>query len=297
MISSFKTSSVDEEIAYAVEATNFRLCEVDVGSSSDSGTLFSAHWQANDRDEVLLSHGDGMLRVFHTLVNESHYYRLLFQPLTLHVADGASRQVHSHWDKMATIPGRSGAVLFLLGVSRHVHYVTIPNPAAYSRDSFILGNEVLQLWSHSTRVTALSVSPDGALAASGDESGGLRLVVLSKISGLVDSSVSTTRVAADPSLGMLYFNAHSGSIFAVHWIAGGVRRDDRSPTVVYSVCTGSSDFVIRLWTITVDGQCRVEKTCYQQLSTLASHVLSIDSCIAGISLYFVVLCSTSDMLK
>lgn len=46
----------EEEVAYSVEDTNFRLCEI-AGLSAPPPALLSAQWDRNDRDTLYLSHG------------------------------------------------------------------------------------------------------------------------------------------------------------------------------------------------------------------------------------------------
>lgn len=102
------------------------------------------------------------------------------------------RLIQYHWDKMVTIPGRPDEFLFLLGISRSIMYTSLPasldhpypvKPLLSSLtrsdfSGFIYGTPVLQICSHSSRITALATSSQGQLLASGDEEGHLRILML-----------------------------------------------------------------------------------------------------------------------
>ena len=273
-VSMASSSAREEEAAFSVQATDYRLCEAASASDLSSG-LFSASWDANDPDTVYLCHSDGTLRVLNTLVEESHHYHTLFRPVS--APEGEARRVPAHWDKAITVSGRPGNVFFLLGVSRHLSFASLPASSGFGAGSFILGREVLQLWSHSTRITALSASCDGSIISTGDESGGIRLVAMSKLAPLIDGSASNR---SDPSLGVLHLQAHRGSVFSMHWPDVPVEGQSGRQTLL---CTGSADFSLRVWRVTLAGG-RLACLCLRSIGTLSSHVLCVSSCRSGSSL-------------
>eukprot|EP01036_Dinobryon_divergens_P025046 gene25046-33558_t len=115
------------------------------------------------------------------------------------VVGNGERILPFHWDKMSTIPGRPHEFLFLLGPSNALLYSAVPARRSTILDDtfteFIFGSPCVQLLTHPCRITALAVCARGAVLATGDERGCLRLTALS----LLDSLPSVQERLAPPS--------------------------------------------------------------------------------------------------
>lgn len=136
-----------------------------------------------------------------------HDYGVRFRRfISPHEAPEQDRPIQYHWDKIATIPGRPDELLFLLGISKSIMYTSLPAPidnpyptkpllSSITRGDFtgfIYGTPVMQLCSHSSRVTSLATSPRGQLMASGDEHGHVRIIMLQLLQELTGKSSSST---------------------------------------------------------------------------------------------------------
>lgn len=234
---------------------------------------------------------NGQLRVFNTVANASLCYQVHFKQLQVpHLAGPDSsalvREVNSHWDKFATIPTKPGHVLFLLGISRQLYHATLPPSFAASaresiQDTFIFGKPVTQLWSHSCRIVSLAVSYDGRLVVTGDERGRVKAVLMSRVDPFINPTYSKA-VVADSNLGLTKFNAHAGSVYCVSWLTSAPKPPISSSRArSYAMVTGSSDHLLKVWSIDVDGEGRIEVALRQAVSTLSSHILCLSSASTG----------------
>ena len=305
-----------EDLAYSIAATDRRLCEVEChshySSSHKHGTsmlqIFSAQWDTNDPDTILLSHTNGLLRIYNTLAQIATDYRLMTQPLDLidkgpPSSASSTRYVASHWDKFTTIPNAPGRLLFLCGVSRYLYYSSIPSSSLpsssssssspsknHTRGDFLFGKDVLQLWSHNTRITALAVSLEGILIATGDERGGIKLAPFHRITSLLSQTGSKaySQETAQSSPGITCFQAHSNSIFTLLWLPSSSSSSSSSsdaaasPALKAMFCTGSSDFTLKIWCAHCSSSfSEMRIVCIRTFTTLTSHVLSMSSCRLG----------------
>lgn len=105
----------------------------------------------------------------------------------------AAREMKEHWDKFALIPGRPDEFLFIMGVSNSLLYSALPSRTPYPErpviasttradfSEYIFGTPVMHIDTHSSRITALAVSLTGSMSAAGDESGFIKLLVLTQL--------------------------------------------------------------------------------------------------------------------
>jgi len=127
-----------EEVFESAQETGYRLCSSGPNSTASSN-YFSASWDANDPDRLLVCAQDGQLRIINSRTNSERHYGIKFKPFSTadtHVPGAADREAGSsipsafdkstgvaksitaHWDKMTTIPDRPDEIIFLLGITK-----------------------------------------------------------------------------------------------------------------------------------------------------------------------------------
>jgi len=127
-----------EEVFESAQETGYRLCSSGPNSTV-SCNYFSASWDANDPDRLLVCAQDGQLRVINSRTNSERHYRIKFKPFStadthvprtsgrdagssessaLDSSSGAAKSINAHWDKMTTIPDRPDEIIFLLGITK-----------------------------------------------------------------------------------------------------------------------------------------------------------------------------------
>lgn len=159
--------------------TPYKICSV--VATNDPGyvpwnRVFSAQWDPNDSDRIVLCSQNGQIRVVHRSSNVEKTFNVKFRRFLAttvdHNTDG--KIVSYHFDKICLIPKKPGEFLFLLGVSRSIMYSALPGYSNGSlsqscrpnSSSFAHGCSVFELYSHTSRVTAIAVSPTGNLMVS-----------------------------------------------------------------------------------------------------------------------------------
>eukprot|EP01041_Mallomonas_annulata_P004682 gene4682-9278_t len=242
--------------------TGYRLCFRD-NETNIYNPIFSAHLDCNDSSSILLCYRDGGIAKLNTKTGERKAYSVLLDSEQAIVRNGKasqSRTIPHHWDKLALIPGLPGEFLFLLGVSNTVFYTALPGSVAHiaasskdDRTDSVYGTPVINILSHSVRVTALCVSSDGSLLASGDESGKVKVTLLQihKQSLQYRSTSFTMGGHNITSYGDELHNtveAHTGSILCAHWLSGDRGSSD---DMEHYLITGSNDRVARVWSVRV----------------------------------------------
>eukprot|EP01031_Cornospumella_fuschlensis_P041160 gene41160-50221_t len=171
-----------DEILETAQETGYRLCVADNNASVNKREkIFSAVWDQCLPRRLWVCKQSGELEV-HDLNSGKHQcYQTKFRRyVSAHDPRDQSDEkvVSAHWDKMITIPHRPHEVLFLLGISKSLLYTSLPSPdpcpAPYSqyvpvlsaytkRDpGYVHGSPVMQVCSHSSRITSLAVTPPAA---------------------------------------------------------------------------------------------------------------------------------------
>ena len=191
--------------------------------------------------------------------------------------------INLHWDKISTIPNRPHELMFVLGVSNHLMYTSIPMSLGSDPitsipllsqgtrgdlPGYVYGTPVLQFLSHPSRITSMHIHPNGQLLGTGDETGSIRIVVLISPQQQAMEEVqanftftnplssnanepSTTAAPKTPGLAcspkqyMTIQTLHTGPIFALQWV--DVVGDGDIPS--YGCLTGSIDRAVRLWRV------------------------------------------------
>ena len=293
----------DQLLQFAAE-TGFRLCCKEGwtnqhGLCEDWCRTFSATWDPNDPTKLFVCSQNGQLRIIDILYGTFKEYHVLFRQFSSTMegnGDDFGKVVQSHWDKIVLVPQRPGEIIFLLGVSKNLMYTAVPGfPTPYPANpmiarttrgdspDFLYGTSILELASHSCRITALATSDDGHLSASGDEHGNIQLCVLvrqmARKMPLSCSELKNSRVMLKP---------HGGPIFSIQWLP--VTVSIRSPSIsdmngsrnVHYVATGSADRAVRLWKVLCCSKEGITASIYCNFDTTSTHVLSMHSCFISI---------------
>ena len=289
----------DQLLQFAAE-TGFRFCCKEGwtnqhGLCEDWYRTFSATWDPNDPTKLFVCSQNGQLRIIDILYGTFKEYHVLFRQFSSATegnGDDFGKVVQSHWDKIVLVPQRPGEIIFLLGVSKKLMYTAVPGfPNPYPANpmiarttrgdspDFLYGTPILELASHSCRITALATSDDGHLSASGDEHGNVQLCVLFRqMAGkktLSSSELKNSRVMLKP---------HGGPIFSIQWLPVTVSirsqsiNDINGSKNVHYVATGSADRAVRLWKVVCCSEEGITASIYSNFDTTSTHILSMHSC-------------------
>ena len=289
----------DQLLQFAAE-TGFRLCCKEGwtnqhGLCEDWCRTFSATWDPNDPTKLFVCSQNGQLRIIDILYGTFKEYHVLFRQFSSATegnGDDFGKVVQSHWDKIVLVPQRPGEIIFLLGISKNLMYTAVPGfPTPYPANpmiarttrgdspDFLYGTPILELASHSCRITALATSDDGHLSASGDEHGNIQLCVLvrqmARKMPLSLSELKNIRVMLKP---------HGGPIFSIQWLPVTVSirsesiSDMNGSKNVHYVATGSADRAVRLWKVVCCSEEGITASIYCIFDTTSTHVLSMHSC-------------------
>jgi WD40 repeat protein len=183
-----------EEIFESAQETGYRLCRSRESENDCQELVFSASWDLNIPHRLFVCMQNGELKTYNVEDKSSERFKVMFRRYTpmFDTDSQIEKPVNHHWDKMTTIPDRPDEMIFLLGISNKLMYTALPPPesnpypmqpllASTARGDipgFIFGAPVMEISSHQSRITALSVSPAGHILASGDENGKVRLLLL-----------------------------------------------------------------------------------------------------------------------
>ena len=234
-----------DEIFDCAEETGYRLCAT--ATSKSALKIFSVAWDVNvSYNRLFICSQEGGLIVFDADTNETQSYAVIFRknvPLG-DVSHEEEKEIHLHWDKLTTLPGRPSELIFLLGVSRTLMFTALPNTTTseYKKEPFlssatrggcfgyIYGTPIMEISSHVARITSMSVSTNAHVLASGDEQGHIRLLLLRLLDNFsvyrqqqqrqkrfTSSSLFTPFQA---SYNIVSSAAHDGPVFAVQWLPG-----------------------------------------------------------------------------
>lgn len=277
---------------------------------------FLTCFDVNDSNKILKCTQDGHLRVIDLANYSMTQYSVAFQTFL----DEDKKRTNKfqkceeniskyHWDKLELIPGRPNHFFFLLGVSKTILYTSLPTTLSTSTDTihrdlhlssttreaatlrggFIYGSPVLELISHSTRVTSMKVSRDGKLLASGDENGILKLMSLHLLDYISESLSGLTasqqeEIAPTPfHLGgegarcKISRKIHDGPIFSLTFIASFQSTKGNEESFRYSLATGSQDRAVKLWTVHSSRSEGLEMVPMLALTTLSANILCLDT--------------------
>ena len=268
----------------AVE-TGYCLREVNI----DKITLeevFYANWDCNNSNIIYVCHINGSLSIIDTTNGNFSKFRVYLkialndENSTRNNFSHGYEEIRYHWDKMLSIPGESSALLFLLGVSKSIMYTTIPSgPHSES--------QILQICEHSDRITALTISSDGSILASGDEKGYIKLSILQRPSHATSDNFPATQY---PNLSNNSTNnnnnkeylSHEGPIYAIQYISLNYNPNNNMKEVIdYWVASGSDDLNVKIWKISyeeeLDTPIHLRFQLMLKLPTSSAHVLCLSS--------------------
>lgn len=183
-------------------------------------SIFSVTVDPNDskRNRYLICTQSGRVHIINLKDQMVDAYRMIFC-IPDQGLNTESREVAYHWDKVTFIPGRPDEVIFLLGISRTIMYSSL------SRSSPC---DVVELSTHSSRITSIIASDDGQILASGDDRGILKLLFLKNLDKIyIKDPNRKEKIAKDKALPPhlskvtsynLSTNIHDGPIFSIQVI-------------------------------------------------------------------------------
>jgi hypothetical protein len=299
-----------DELLELAQETGYRLCytpknlkEKEEGPSS----VFSAAWDSNPQFyRLFVCLQSGELKVIDFLESKSSSYQIRFQHYISNVAEihkANDKLIKLHYDKFSTIPGKESEFIFLLGVSNSILHTKLPDMISddvltnMQWSSYHFGSPVLELASHTTRITSVSVSPNGKYLASGDESGNVKILLLQTKTNmqqvLTDEFQRINQKQSDSSNIIQQVNQiqrntnknyllkydkteslHNGPVFALQWLYPQSVTSFNSSN---GLLTGSIDRVIRLWNVTYSVAHGIEMRQMMIFDTFSSHVLSLQT--------------------
>lgn len=286
----------------------------DEGTTTTTKRIFSAHWDFNDTNRLLLCHQSGRLEVSRS--GEQENYHVYLRPFALQnihpniSSDGDKEgqkktffdefdgltKINAQWDKLVTVPGKPNHLIFLLGVSRRLFHVVLPST---DTTKLLTPQEtpVYELYQHSCRITALTISHDGFILASGDERGGITVQLLQLNSQPYDSTAvvgssggtpwSALRLVEDPSLHRVELDdtrvTSDSPIYSIVFLPTTVTlpSETNSQTRAYFLATGAADGFVRIWSVQLlfggfkSSELRI--TPMLNLSTITTHVLCLNT--------------------
>ena len=280
----------DQLLQFAPE-TGCRLCckegwTTQHGSCEDWCRTFSATWDPNDPTKLFVCSQNGQLRIIDLYFGNYKEYHVLFRPFSSAFegnCDDVGKIITSHWDKIVLVPERPGEIIFLLGISKVLMYTAVPGfPSPYPNSpmiarttrgdspDFLYGTPILELVSHSCRITALATSDDGHLSASGDEHGNVKICVLVRH---MARKMSSSFCELKNSKAML--TPHGGPIFSIQWLP--VTIPSSSTRNVHYVATGSADRAVRLWKVECCSEEGITTSIFCNFDSTSTHILSMHS--------------------
>lgn len=294
-----------EEIFESAQETGYRLCRaresVQTSGEESEELVFSAIWDLNVPNRLHVCLQNGQLKVFNVEDNTSERYNVMFRRYTpvFETNNQTEKRVEFHWDKMTTIPDRPNEIIFLLGISRTLMYTALPPPennpypempllASTARGDFpgfIFGSPVMEISSHQSRITSMTVSPAGHILASGDESGNVRLLLLRLLDEISVFKQNERRRKKHTSSTIfsqflptynVIIPAHDGPVYSMQWLP--IFCSNRSNNVRnYALVTGSVDRSVRIWRVSCSSSTGISMTPAMVLDTLSTHVLSLNA--------------------
>ena len=257
----------DEIITIASE-TGFRLCLCD--DSAECDQYFSSTWCPNNKDSLYACSMDGYVRHSNTVTSTTKKYEILFRKFCgsgdNHIEP--ARRVSLHWDKMCMIPTRPGDVLFLLGVAKTLYYSAFPgslSPMAASVHScspgYTYGTPVMEFLSHTSRITAVEVSPCGHAVATGDANGYVKMIILNRPTSLQYTinkrhTEQFNFAFENAQLNSTGIRCHTGPVFSLRWLQTMASGNDDASSELdsytdsvklsFSFASGSCDRSVRM---------------------------------------------------
>ena len=198
-----------EEVLESAQETGYRLCMAKEHNDDDFSKVFSCCWDPNNRDRLFICSQKGSLRVYNMITSSYTDYAVQFRRFTDADTKQEAKLISYHWDKLVAIPDRPDELIFLLGVTKSLMYSALPGAVPYPEQpyiskttrgdftGYIYGTPVMELWTHTARVTSVAVSQSGQILASGDEQGHLKLLMLR----LIDNIIPTTATKAAAKAG------------------------------------------------------------------------------------------------
>lgn len=225
----------DEVFQYGCE-TGYRICSA-TSDSPEWYRTFSAHWDPNDSNCLFLCSQNGQLKTVNMRTNETNTYVVKFRrfvpPGSSLVIDVPAKQASYHFDKMLPIPGHPGEFIFLLGISKSIMYSVLPGGASgspicstsvHGSEEYIHGCPVMEISTHTSRITSIDVSRTGHLLASGDALGTIKIICLFTFAAdkdpdyedYITDAANLDRIENDGK--KLALQAHTGPVFALNWL-------------------------------------------------------------------------------
>ena len=109
-----------DELFENANETAYKICASIPSESNfvEWNRFFSAQWDPNDNDRIVLCSQNGQIRVVSKSTNESQTFHVQFRRFitTTHTENSEGKVISYHFDKMCMIPERPGEFIFLLGV-------------------------------------------------------------------------------------------------------------------------------------------------------------------------------------
>lgn len=265
----------EDVFMHLASETGYRFCSCSDNDVADDTRFFSAVWDPNSPSSYLQCAQDGY--VYYLSGEKRQKFEIQFRRFTSDVTSQMEqgRRVPYHWDKVSLIPGRSGDILFLLGVSKTLLYTSLPGSSSiianYSSElstGFTNGTPVVEVLSHHTRITCLAVSSHGELVVSGDEQGYIKILYIRRQDkDRRHRAKYDFAEAEDAERGV---KTHQGPIFAMQWI------DTTLDNIKYLV-TASSDRCVRIWRIRYGQPTGVAIEPVLGLDTVSADMLNLAS--------------------
>jgi WD40 repeat protein len=251
----------DEIITIASE-TGYRLCLREKNAEAPPSSNFSVCWCPNNPKCYYACTMDGYVNCTDTSKNSETGFEILFRKFsgTAEKIIDPGRRISLHWDKMCLIPKRPGDVLFLLGVAKCLFYSAFPgslSPMSASVHSccpgFTYGTPVMELLTHTSRITAVSVSPCGHIVATGDENGYIKMIILNRPDRLKHTinkrhTEEINFAFEEEVLNGTGIRCHTGPIFSLEWMSpmSDEPYNPKSENLSFGLATGSSDRCVRM---------------------------------------------------
>ncbi len=297
------TRSVEPEFSskpaniQSINETGYRLCGYHAvkNTASEWNKTFSAAWDVNDSNLIYICSQNGLLKVINIQSNTENCYQLLFKRYIPSVAININsnntitkneKHIRSHWDKMALVPGKPSEMFFLMGVSNTLYYTALPGSSSplaelteQSSDNYAYGAPVLQIYSHTSRITSISVCFFGHAVATGDENGYIHYINMIEKQSVSNKSNKLSQWWSEPTANPSHQNplmrAHAGPIFSLQWLPI-FHKDSASDSFEQYLATGSEDRMVRVWKVTLGVNNRsVSVDVLMILDTMSTHVLCL----------------------
>lgn len=244
---------------------------------------FSAQWDPNNPRQLYICSQNGLLKVVDVESSKEKTFQVLFRAFSASVitsGQGECKPLRYHWDKMSIVHGKPGEFFFLMGVSNTVYFTALPgSPSSLASltnadmPDFVNGSPILQIYSHTARVTAMASCPLAEVFVSGDESG--RLHIINFIPDPTNKLQSEwwSQPTATPSHTNPIARPHNAPIFSLAWLPL-VHLEKNRDRILY-LATGSEDRMVKLWKVTCTLQKNVTIAPLMVLDTISTHMLCL----------------------